>query len=183
MLNEIERNLHDAMGVARNVIFHPRLAPGGGATEMAVSVRLKEKAKSIEGVAQWPYRAVAEALEVIPRTLIQNAGRSPVRVLTDLRAKHAEGHHSWGIDGDQGTIVDMKEYKVWEPEAIKLQSMKTAVEVCVVPAACCLAFSVTLVVLLGWKLTELLAGRVSSSEGGRHLQRQEDADARPVRRR
>lgn len=133
VLNEIERNLHDAMGVARNVIFHPRLAPGGGATEMAVSVRLKEKAKSIEGVAQWPYRAVAEALEVIPRTLIQNAGRSPVRVLTDLRAKHAEGHHSWGIDGDQGTIVDMKEYKVWEPEAIKLQSMKTAVE-----AACLL---------------------------------------------
>ncbi len=40
---------------------------------------------------QWPYRAVAEALEVIPRTLIQNAGKSPVRVLTDLRAKHAEG--------------------------------------------------------------------------------------------
>lgn len=97
---------------------------------MAISVLLKEKAKSIEGVAQWPYRAVAEALEVIPRTLIQNAGRSPVRVLTDLRAKHAEGHHSWGIDGDQGTIADMKEYKVWEPEAIKLQSLKTAVEVC-----------------------------------------------------
>lgn len=129
VLNEIERNLHDAMGVARNVIFHPRLSPGGGATEMAISVLLKEKAKSIEGVAQWPYKAVAEALEVIPRTLIQNAGRSPVRVLTDLRAKHAEGHHSWGIDGDQGTIVDMKEYKVWEPEAIKLQSLKTAVEV------------------------------------------------------
>lgn len=118
------------MGVARNVFFHPRLSPGGGATEMAISVGLKEKAKAIEGVAQWPYKAVAEALEVIPRTLIQNAGRSPVRVLTDLRAKHAEGEHSWGIDGDQGTIADMKEYKVWEPEAIKLQSLKTAVEVC-----------------------------------------------------
>lgn len=129
ILNEVERNLHDAMGVARNVMFHPRLSPGGGATEMAVSVRLGELSKGIEGVQQWPYKAIAEALEVIPRTLVQNAGGSPVRVLTDLRAKHAEGHHSWGIDGEDGTIADMKEYGVWEPEAIKLQSIKTAIEV------------------------------------------------------
>jgi T-complex protein 1 subunit gamma len=129
ILNEIERNLHDAMGVARNVMFSPRLSPGGGATEMAVSVRLAQMAKSIEGVQQWPYKAVAEALEVIPRTLIQNAGKSPVRVLTDLRAKHAEGKSSWGVNGDTGTLVDMKEYGVWEPEAIKVQSMKTAIEV------------------------------------------------------
>ena len=129
ILNEIERNLQDAMSVARNVIFHPRLAPGGGATEMAVATRLGQKAKSIEGVQQWPYRAVAEAMEVIPRTLVQNAGASPVRVLTTLRAKHAEGGSSWGIDGDKGTVVDMKEYGVWEPEAVKLQSIKTAVEV------------------------------------------------------
>jgi T-complex protein 1 subunit gamma len=129
VLNEIERNLHDAMGVARNVMFHPRLSPGGGATEMAVAIRLGQKARDIEGVAQWPYKAVAEAMEVIPRTLVQNAGGSPVRVLTELRAKHAEGQHSWGIDGEQGTIVDMKEYGVWEPEAIKVQSIKTAIEV------------------------------------------------------
>lgn len=133
VLNEIERNLQDAMGVARNVMFHPRLSPGGGATEMAVSVRLGEKAKSVEGVQQWPYKAVAEAMEVIPRTLIQNAGASPVRVLTDLRAKHAEGLSSWGINGDTGALVDMKEYGVWEPQAIKLQSIKTAIE-----AACLL---------------------------------------------
>lgn len=129
VLNEIERNLQDAMGVARNVMFHPRLSPGGGATEMAVSVRLGQLAKSIEGVQQWPYKAVAEALEVIPRTLVQNAGASPVRVLTNLRAKHAEGKSSWGINGDTGELADMKDYGVWEPEAIKLQSIKTAIEV------------------------------------------------------
>lgn len=129
ILNEIERNLHDAMGVARNVIFHPRLSPGGGATEMAVSIRLGQLARNIEGVQQWPYKAVAEALEVIPRTLVQNAGASPVRVLTELRAKHAEGKSTWGINGDTGTIVDMTEYGIWEPEAIKLQSIKTAIEV------------------------------------------------------
>ncbi|KIV79945.1 T-complex protein 1 subunit gamma [Exophiala sideris] len=128
ILNEIERNLQDAMSVARNVIFHPRLAPGGGATEMAVSVRLAQKAKSVEGVMQWPYRAVAEAMEVIPRTLIQNAGASPIRILTNLRAKHAEGKSTFGIDGDTGNVVDMKEYGVWEPQAVKTQSIKTAVE-------------------------------------------------------
>ncbi|KAI1815715.1 T-complex protein 1 [Poronia punctata] len=133
ILNEIERNLQDAMGVARNVIFHPRLSPGGGATEMAVSVRLHQLARNIEGVQQWPYKAVADALEVIPRTLVQNAGASPVRVLTELRAKHADGKSSWGINGDTGTIVDMKDYGIWEPEAIKLQSIKTAIE-----AACLL---------------------------------------------
>ena len=129
ILNEIERNLQDAMSVARNVIFHPRLSPGGGAVEMAVSVKLGQLARSIEGVQQWPYKAVADAMEVIPRTLAQNAGASPIRVLTRLRAKHVEGHTSWGLDGDSGNLVDMKEYGVWEPEAVKLQSIKTAVEV------------------------------------------------------
>nr|OQO21607.1 T-complex protein 1 subunit gamma [Rachicladosporium sp. CCFEE 5018] len=128
ILNEIDRNLMDAMSVARNVIFHPYLSPGGGATEMAVSVRLAAKAKEVEGVAQWPYKAIAEAMEVIPRTLIQNSGNSPIRVLTQLRAKHVEGGSTWGIDGDAGKIVDMKEFGIWEPQAVKLQSVKTAVE-------------------------------------------------------
>jgi T-complex protein 1 subunit gamma len=128
ILNEVERNLQDAMGVARNVMFHPRLCPGGGATEMAVAVGLSQKSKNVEGVAQWPYKAVAEAMEVIPRTLIQNSGNSPIRVLTQLRAKHAEGGYSWGVDGDAGKLVDMKEYGVWEPMAVKMQSMKTAIE-------------------------------------------------------
>ncbi|KAI7233619.1 hypothetical protein KC352_g15155 [Hortaea werneckii] len=70
-------------------------------------------------------------MEVIPRTLIQNAGGSPIRILTQLRAKHAEqaaGVCSWGVDGDLGKVVDMKDLGVWEPQAIKLQSVKTAVE-------------------------------------------------------
>ena len=128
ILNEIERNLQDAMSVARNVMFHPKLSPGGGATEMAVSVRLAQKAKTVEGVAQWPYKAIAEAMEVIPRTLIQNAGASPIRLLTKLRAEQAKGNSTFGVNGDTGAIVDMKEYGVWEPEAVKMQSIKTAVE-------------------------------------------------------
>lgn len=75
------------MSVARNVVFNPFLAPGGGATEMAISVRLQQKAKTMQGVESWPYRAVADALEVIPRTLIQNAGGNAIRVLTELRVR------------------------------------------------------------------------------------------------
>ena len=75
------------MSVARNVFFDPTLAPGGGATEMAISVGLHAKARSVTGVEGWPFRAVADALEVIPRTLVQNSGGNAIRVLTELRVR------------------------------------------------------------------------------------------------
>lgn len=56
VLNEIERNLHDAMGVARNIAMDKRLVPGGGAVEMALSRGLTEKAQSMKEIEQWPYR-------------------------------------------------------------------------------------------------------------------------------
>ncbi|CAG2248541.1 T-complex protein 1 subunit gamma-like [Mytilus edulis] len=129
ILNEVERNLQDAMNVARNVMVEPKLVAGGGASEMALAQAMNEKAKTITGVSQWPYRAVARALEVIPRTLIQNCGANPIRTLTALRAKHASPDNtSWGIDGENGKIVDMKEYGIWEPFSVKVQTLKTALE-------------------------------------------------------
>ncbi|KAL0576223.1 T-complex protein 1 subunit gamma [Marasmius crinis-equi] len=128
ILNEIDRNLADAMSVARNVVFNPTLAPGGGASEMAISVGLQAKARSIVGVEGWPFRAVADAMEVIPRTLIQNAGGNAIRVLTELRAKHANGENSWGVNGETGKIVDMKSYGLYESASVKIQTLKTAVE-------------------------------------------------------
>ncbi|CAR29587.1 hypothetical protein ZYGR_0AD02700 [Zygosaccharomyces rouxii] len=128
ILNEIERNLNDALAVTRNVMLSPSLSPGGGATEMAVSVKLAERAKQLEGIQQWPYQAVADAMECIPRTLIQNAGGNPIRILSQLRAKHAQGQFTTGVDGDTGKLVDMVEYGIWEPEVIKQQSIKTAIE-------------------------------------------------------
>lgn len=87
VLNEIERNLQDAMQVARNIVFNPRLLPGGGATEMAVSQALLEGAKSVDGIKQWPFAAVGHAMEVIPRTLTQNCGADTVRLITALRVR------------------------------------------------------------------------------------------------
>jgi T-complex protein 1 subunit gamma len=130
VLNEIERNLHDALGVARNVINNPKLVPGGGALEMELSVRLSKLANTVEGVHQWPYKALAGAIEVIPRTLAQNCGGDVVRMLTELRAKHAAGEEGlyWGIDGNKNCIANMEDAGIWDPAAVKLQTYKTAIE-------------------------------------------------------
>eukprot|EP01132_Coremiostelium_polycephalum_P003680 gene3680-4584_t len=131
ILHEIERNLTDAMNVARNIVLDPRLVPGGGAMEMSLSYALSEKSKSIEGLYQYPYKAVADALECIPRILAQNCGANTVKLLTELRAKHAANpseNYSWGVDGDKGVIVDMKELGIWDCHSVKIQTLKTAVE-------------------------------------------------------
>ena len=131
VLNEIERNLQDAMGVARNVLVNPKLVPGGGALEMELSCRLMEKAQTVEGAKQWPYKALASALEVIPRTLAQNCGGDVVRVLTELRAKHslADGSGAaYGINGDTGKLDNMEEADIWDPVSVKQQTFKTAIE-------------------------------------------------------
>merc|ERR1740117_82044 len=110
VLNEIERNLHDALGVARNVLRNPKLVPGGGALEMELSVRLTKLANTVEGNQQWPYKAMASALEVIPRTLAQNCGGNVVRMLTELRALHQtpEGLNM-GINGNEAKIANMED--------------------------------------------------------------------------
>merc|ERR1712242_222314 len=134
ILNEVERNLQDALNVARNLYQDPALVPGGGAAEMEVAHLLGQKVKSLNGVIQWPYKAVASALEVIPRTLAQNCGANTIRTLTTLRAKHAEGDKSsWGINGLTGKLEDMKELGIFEPLAVKLQTYKTAVETAILP--------------------------------------------------
>lgn len=130
VLNEVDRNFQDAMNVARNVMIEPYLVPGGGAGEMEIARLLEEKAKLVTGIHQWPFRALARAFEVIPRTLIQNCGANVIRTLTALRAKHAQdGNASFGVNGHTGEIVDMKQLGIWEPLAVKQQTYKTAIEV------------------------------------------------------
>lgn len=124
VLKETDRNLQDALHVAKNLVLEPRLVPGGGAIEMALSRALIQKDAQ--------NRAVAQALEIIPRTLAQNCGANTIRTLTTLRAQHAAHNKpevcTWGIDGESGALVDMQTHGIWEPLSVKLQVYKTAVE-------------------------------------------------------
>lgn len=141
VLNEIERNLQDAMQVVRNVIYNPKLLPGGGATEMAIAIGLRRRGQTEQiGIQQGPFTAIGDAMEVIPRTLAQNCGVSVIRTVTQLRAKHAEACNDadkagetsfscdWGIDGITGKLVRMEELGIWEPFAVKVQTIQTAIE-------------------------------------------------------
>merc|ERR1712123_40347 len=129
VLMEVERNLQDAMQIARNIMIESKVVPGGGACELAVANHLTNRAKLIQGEEQFPYKAIARALEVIPRTLSQNCGANTIRTLTELRAKHTtEQGRTMGVDGTTGKIVDMNDLGVWEPLSVKLQVFKTAIE-------------------------------------------------------
>lgn len=131
LLNEVERNLQDAMMAAKNIYLDPSLVVGGGATEMSIAHFLRTKAKSISGKQQFAYASVADALEVIPRTLATNCGVKTIRVITQLRAKHAEdpvANSSWGIDGTTGNVANIRDLNIWEPTVVKSQSIKTAIE-------------------------------------------------------
>jgi len=153
ILAEVERNLQDALNVARNLYQDPHLVPGGGATEMEVAHLLNQKAKALNGVIQWPYKAISNALEVIPRTLAQNCGANTIRALTALRAKHAaveEKNVNWGINGETGELADMEELGIWEPLAVKLQVYKTAIE--------------TAILLL--RIDDIVSGSKKKSGGG-----------------
>lgn len=129
VLNEISRNLDDAMGAVRTLINEPRVVYGGGSAEMTASRAVSEAAKLIEGVEKWPFKAISTALEVIVRTLIENCGAQTIRLLTELRAKHAEGLSTWGVDGNKGVLADIRDTQVYEPLAVKKQTIKTAIEV------------------------------------------------------
>lgn len=132
VLHEMERNLQDAMCVGRNILAEPKLVPGGGAFEMEISAQLMEKSKSVEGIIQLPYQAVAKALEVIPRTLAENCGANVVKLITDLRAKHNNTEDKekmyYGINGNTGKIENMKNIKVLDTLAVRKQTLKTAIE-------------------------------------------------------
>jgi T-complex protein 1 subunit gamma len=134
VLQEVDRNLQDAMSVVRNIMLDPRVLPGGGATEMSLACALAKDVKNVSGSQQLPFRAAAAAFEVIPRTLSENCGAKTIRVVTELRAKHVVGDDgvdagfSWGINGLTGDLVDMKEMELWEPYVVKAQTVKTALE-------------------------------------------------------
>ena len=165
VLHEMQRNLDDAMCVCRNIFREPKLVPGGGAFEMEISSRLMENSKNVEGLMQLSYKAVAKAMEVIPRTLLENCGADVVRIITDLRARHSdpnnkEGRISLGIDGNKGVIADMKELKIFDTLAVKKQTLKTSIE-----SSCMIL-----------RIDDIVSGIQKKEKGGNGPQKADDED-------
>lgn len=106
VLEEAERSLHDALCVVRCLVHNKALLPGGGAPEIELSLALSALAKSLPGTDAIIMRAFADAMEVIPYTLAENAGLNAIGIVTELRNLHAAGHKNHGINVRKGTVTD-----------------------------------------------------------------------------
>lgn len=128
VIDEAERSLHDALCVIRCLVKKRALICGGGAPEMEVSCKLREMALGVSGVEQYCWRAFAEALEIIPYTLAENAGLSPIATVTELRNKHANGEANAGINVRKGYVTNIMEENVVQPVLVSTSAVKLAAE-------------------------------------------------------
>ncbi|MEM2428575.1 MAG: TCP-1/cpn60 chaperonin family protein, partial [Candidatus Bathyarchaeia archaeon] len=128
VVEEAERSIHDALCVVKDVVQNPAIVAGGGAPELELSLRIRRWAESLSGKEQLAVLKFAEALEVIPSVLSENAGLEPIDAIAELRASHEKGKIWYGIDVLSGKTADMYNLEVLEPLAVKEQIIKSAVE-------------------------------------------------------
>ena len=126
VVDEAERSIHDAICVVRNVLEDKKVVPGGGAPEAYVSRRLMKFSESLIGREQLAVQAFAKALEVIPRTLAENAGLDPIDIIVALRSAQESGSASTGIDVYKGKVREMTD--VIEPLRVKTHAITAASE-------------------------------------------------------
>ena len=127
IVDEIVRAIEDAIGVVAATVEDDKVVAGGGAPEIAMAKKLKDYADSISGREQLAVNAFAEALEIVPKTLAENAGLDSIDSLVDLRAAH-ENSAVMGLDVFTGKVADMKEAGVIEPKRVKKQAIQSASE-------------------------------------------------------
>ena len=129
MIDEAERALHDALSVVADVIEHNKIVAGGGAVESEMARGLRNYAKKIGGREQLAIEAFADSIEIVPKTLAENAGLEPIDILVALRAAHEKTKgYLMGVDVFTGKIVDMQGKGVIEPSRVKEQAVKSAAE-------------------------------------------------------
>lgn len=137
-IKEAERSLHDAIMIVRRVLKTKHVVAGGGACEMELSKLLRAYARTVETKEQLILISMAKSLEVIPRTLADNAGLDSMEVLNRLRQKHSKGGRYFGVDiwDENKGICDTHEAFVWEPLLVKQNALVSATE------AACLILSI-----------------------------------------
>lgn len=133
VLAEAARSLHDAQCVVRSLIKRRAIIAGGGAPETEACLKLQEYSRELTGMDAYCFQAYADALEVIPYTLAENAGMKPIEVVTELRKQHAEGIKGAGINVKKGKVTDMYDINVIQPLLVSTSALQLATEtVCMI---------------------------------------------------
>ena len=128
VIDEVDRSIHDSLMVVKDVIEKPEIVAGGGAPESFAASQLKEWADNFSGREQLAIKKYAEALEIIPLTIAENAGMDPIDTMATLRSKQNQGQKWTGIDARNTKIADMMAINVLEPIVVKEQIIKSATE-------------------------------------------------------
>jgi thermosome len=129
MVDEAERAMEDALSVISDVIENSKIVAGGGAAEAEIARHLREYAPKVGGREQLAIEAFAEAIEVIPKSLAENAGLEPIDIMVELRAAHEKTDgHLMGVNLYAGKVMNMYENGVIEPTVVKEQAIKSATE-------------------------------------------------------
>ena len=129
MVDEAERAMHDALSVVSDVIENNKIVPGGGAVEVEIAKELRKQATKVGGREQLAIEAFADAFEIVPKTLAENAGLEAIDIIAELRAAHEKTDGKpMGINVFKGKVENMQENGVIEPLVVKEQAAKSATE-------------------------------------------------------
>lgn len=128
VIDEAERILHDALRVVGVAIEDEKLVAGGGSPEIELALRLREYSATLSGREQLAANKFADALEVIPRSLAENAGFDPINTLVEMRSEHEKGIKTAGLNVFTGKVIDMWKEGIIEPCRIKTQAIDSGTE-------------------------------------------------------
>ena len=128
VVDEVDRSLHDALMVVKDVVENPSIVAGGGSPEAYLAAELNEWSSSSEGREQLAIKQYAEAFESIPLTIAENAGMDPIDTIITLRANQSNGKQTVGINAKESKIGDMFRFDIVEPLVVKEQIIKSATE-------------------------------------------------------
>ena len=128
VVDEVDRSIHDALMVVKDVVEKPSIVAGGGSPEAYLSTELNEWASSSEGREQLAIKQYAEAFESIPLTIAENAGMDPIDTIITLRANQSNGKQTVGTNAKESKIGDMFRLDIVEPLVVKEQIIKSATE-------------------------------------------------------
>ncbi|HEC89006.1 MAG TPA: thermosome subunit, partial [Thermoplasmatales archaeon] len=128
VFDELERALHDALSVVKAALEDGKVIAGGGAAATEIAMALRDYAPTVGGREQMAIEAFADAIEVIPKTLAENAGLDPIDMMLEIRSAHKKGDKYAGINVLEGKVDDMMKNNVIEPLRLGIQEIQSASE-------------------------------------------------------